>query len=515
VLKGIGHLVVEKKTFNSRAWKKSPRALTIPAVRSRASLSAPREERALDLSARSVWQGALHLAAVALLVSTALAAVHDASQAWDVWYYHMPFAARLAGIVGPEAYLFHPSNEARFAGFPLLGELLQGLVWRLSGRPEAANLVAFASIPLFALFLRKKFGVPAHLSVLALFAIPLVHVHATSSYVDLPANAALAVLVLVAIQAWAQAEPPAARALVLAGVCAAIAVNTKTLLQPLVILALLAILARALPHLVRTRAKATLAVVVFALPFVFATPLKNLASHHNPWYPVEVRVAGHVFPGPDGPYHSSPEWLARAAQPVRFAASVLELGVRPLTDRRRWTVDQWTPHDHDGYRMGGYFGAYVVVLLALFASRFMRERAREVRAAGIGFAAFTAVVAWMPQSHELRYYMAWMIVLVALNLWLACRPGARAESVSIVTVIALAVVLVVTRGSYVWPTGSTFAELVHDKTSEELLSRVRDGDRICVDRPPFTFLWAAPFHGSRRYTVEETDSGCAGRPALE
>src|SRR5262249_44096561 len=133
----------------------------------------------------------------------------------------------------------------------LLGELLQGLLWRITGRPEAANLVAFASVPLFAWFLRKRFGVPFGLAVIALFAVPLVHVHATSSYVDLPANAALAALVLLAIEAWAKEDAPDARALLLAALCAAVAVNTKALLQPLVSLALAAIALRAIPALVR------------------------------------------------------------------------------------------------------------------------------------------------------------------------------------------------------------------------------------------------------------------------
>jgi hypothetical protein len=419
----------------------------------------------------------------------------------------MPFAARLAGIVGTDAYVFNASNEARFEGFPLLGELLQGLLWRVTGRPEAANLVAFASVPLFALFLRKRFEVPAHLTVLALFAVPLVHIHATSSYVDLPANAALAALVLLAIGAWAKPEPPA---IGLALVCAAIAVNTKTLLQPLVAVALAAIAVRALRG-----PRWKLAVFALALLLVFATPLKNLALHKNPWYPVQTTILGHAFPGPDGPYRSSPEWLEHAPQPVRFGASVLEIGLRPFTDRRRWTVDQWAPPDHDGYRMGGYFGAYAALHLALLAWRAFKDRGREVRAAVIGFGALTVVVSVMPQSHELRYYMAWMIVLVALNLWLSRRS--HEVVVTAVSLAALAAVLAVTRASYVWPTGATFAELVREKVDPGKLSLVHDGEHVCVERAPYTLLWAAPFHAPLRYVVEEADapSDCPGRPIIE
>ena len=67
----------------------------------------------------------------------------------------------------------------------------------------------------------------------------------------------------------------------------------------------------------------------------------------------------------------------------------------------------------------------------------------------------------MPQSHELRYYMDWMIVLVLLNLWLACRSGSRARPrvFGVVAAAAMGVVIAVTHGDYVRPVGSTLREL--------------------------------------------------------
>src|SRR5258708_40243001 len=98
---------------------------------------------------------ALSIAAWGLLACILAAAVTDVSLAWDVWYYHLPFAARIAGIVPADQYAYDAMNQARFDGFPLLGETLQGLLWRVTGRPESANLVALSSLPLFAWFLRK------------------------------------------------------------------------------------------------------------------------------------------------------------------------------------------------------------------------------------------------------------------------------------------------------------------------------------------------------------------------
>jgi len=457
-----------------------------------------------------------------LLTSILVAALHDVSLAWDVWYYHLPFAARIAGIVPADQFAYDALNQARFDGFPLLAETLQGALWRVTGRPESANLVAFAAVPLFAWFVRRRFDVPMHLTIIALLAVPLVHIHATSCYVDLPANAAVSALVLLAIKTWAEDGAPDIRTLVAAGVAAAIAANTKALLHPLVLVSLVAIGARALPPLVRARGFYVIGLILLALPLIFATPLKNLIEHKNPYFPVAFDVLGLKLPGPDEPYASSPVWLEHVPRPVRFVCSILELGVRAVGDSKRWTVDQWTPLDAPGYRMGGFFGVYVAFHLALLAWRAVRERRdRVVRVACVGFAVVTAIVSMLPQSHELRYYMCWMMILVVINLWLAKRSSApnpiwQLRGLGLACVVALSAVLFMTRGEYVYPSGESFAELVHAEVNDGALVKVHDGDRVCVRHAPWNLLWAARFHAPRSYTVTEAvePADCAGAPSL-
>ena len=469
-------------------------------------------DRVLQVTAALVFAGVL---------ATAL---HDVSLAWDVWYYHLPFAARIAGIVPRDVFVFHAANEARLQGLPLLGELLEGTLWRVTGRVECANLVSFACVPALALFLRRRFGVPMHLSVLGLFAIPLVQTHASSCYVDLPANAALTVLVLYAIEAHTNDALVDGRTLAPALLAAIVAANTKLLVQPLVLVALAALAVRAAPTFARAlrtrgsrgRTTATLALAALATLLVFAWPLKNLVVHHNPSFPVRMSVLGLHLPGVEDPYSSSPIWLARAPGPVRFVCSLLEIGVRPLTDPWRWTVDQWMPPASSGPRMGGFFGAYVVAELSLLAWRVYRERSRVVRRAAAGFAVFTALVSIMPQAHELRYYMSWMMVLVATNLWLACAckqgAGADARILGVVSAVALAVVIVVSRGLFVYPSGMTFADVLRDKVDAAKLDAIGDGERVCVQRAPWNLVWASTFHPPRRYVVKEAEEAveCEG-----
>jgi hypothetical protein len=352
-------------------------------------------------------------------------------------------------------------------------------------------------------------------------AVPLVQTHATSAYVDLPASAAVSVLVLTTIDLFASRARVTAATLVTSLCAAAVAVNTKTLTHPIVLVCLVAIALRALPQLRREGRKAwrALALVALAAPIVFWTPLANLVTHANPYYPIRVEIRGHVLEGPEAPYASSPTWLVDAPQPVRFAASLVEIGARPMSDTRRWTIDQWMPSDAPGYRMGGFFGAYVLVQLAVLGVRALRDPSRVCRVTTAGFAAFTALVAVLPQSHELRYYMSWMIVLVATNLRLAAVPIAawpRLRSLGAIAVCALAVVMGVTRGAYAYPSGSTFTELLRETVDERALAGVADGERVCVDREPYDLLWAAPFHGARRYVVKEGESpaDCASIRAL-
>ena len=107
-----------------------------------------------------------------------------------------------------------------------------------------------------------------------------------------------------------------------------------------------------------------------ALPVVFATPLANLATHGNPYYPVRMSLARpRAARAPRTPTPRRRLGSQRAPRPVRFACSLLEIGIRPLSDEHRWTVDQWMPDDSGGNRMGGFFGAYVVVNLALLVWR--------------------------------------------------------------------------------------------------------------------------------------------------
>jgi len=59
-----------------------------------------------------------------LLASMGLKAMVDVDKHWDSWAYHLPFAARLWGIIPPEEYVLGPYWQSWYEGFGLLGEFL-------------------------------------------------------------------------------------------------------------------------------------------------------------------------------------------------------------------------------------------------------------------------------------------------------------------------------------------------------------------------------------------------------
>jgi hypothetical protein len=434
----------------------------------------------------------------------------------------LPFAGRLVGLLPETEYLFSSANAARFQGFPLLAELFQGILWRITGRPECTNLVAFASVPLLAWFAQHRLHVPWHLTTLSLFAIPLVLTHATSAYVDLPGNAAATVLVLLAIEAYSAERGVDVESTLLGIGAAFVAANTKPMLHPIVFASLAVLGVRIAQTCGARERRGFLTALAFALPFVFATPLKNVVLHGNPYFPLKLDWMGHTLAGSEEPYSSSPTWLAEWPRPLRFASSVLELGARPFGDPRRWTIDQWTPPDQPGYRMGGFFNGYAALEIGALVWRILRDRSRVVRRAAHGFVILTGLISVLPQSHELRYYMCWMIVLVVLNRWLATRPEAAAgapglAALQIVALCALGVVLLVTRGVYAYPAGSTFDELIRARVDERVIAGITRGERVCVHREPFDVLWAPLFHRERRYVLREAEdpSDCDGFRRLE
>jgi hypothetical protein len=275
-----------------------------------------------------------------------------------------------------------------------------------------------------------------------------------------------AVVVLVVHRALVHQRELPRRWIVVALVMGALATNVKLLLAP-VVFASLVVLA--------LESRRSRLVCVLASPIVFASQLVNLVSpRFLPW-----------------------------PQPFRFAASLLEAGAHPFGHPHRYTVDQWMPPHMDGARMGGFLHVYVIALLALLV---LLSRSREGRMGVLVMIGLTAIVAVMPQSHVLRYYMVWMLVLVALVVMLGARalkrhPIRAVLACAIVPVSALATTAYATGGMYFTPDPYSVHDVLRERVESSVVAAIPENGRACIAKPPLSVLYAARFHPPRRYSI--------------
>ncbi|MDX2223548.1 MAG: hypothetical protein SFV21_12410 [Rhodospirillaceae bacterium] len=467
--------------------------------------------------------------AIGLLAWKALAEV-DAT--WDSLNYHLPFAARRAGLQPADAYTFQAWLEQCYAGMPALPYHVYGWLWRIAGTANAANLASVVVFATFCVVFGRAARAPVIIVAAALAAIPVVHVNLTSVYTDLGANLSFAAALVLVTLIVVEPDRPILPRLLGVLACAALAANIKVqfmalagVLVPAVLLFLAVLRHEGRPILARVVAEASrdrlwaAALAVMLIAATYAPAVDNWITHGNPVYPVAVSLFGTTLPGtaPDGLY-LEPQYLRDAKQPTRWALSVLDyraLGGRPLA----YTIGQGNvPAGSDSLRMGGYLGLFALFNVVVFV-------VATVTRGGIhwlvlsGFAAMTVVVANLPGSHELRYYAFWMIYLVTMNLAYAWRWAINAwdrRYMAIAAVAALGFTGAVTGFNYV-ATGVTyvlprFASL--DKLAAAISlpqiyqPRIEDGKTYClVNWGPYPMLGSPLLHPHRSFRAVEGFGG--------
>ena len=435
----------------------------------------------------------LYSIAIVLVASVFSKAILDIDNNYDPGWYHLPFAARIWGILSPEMFTGDEKwFEPRFDGFPLLAHFLQGFFWRITGRIQSANLVSFFSIVGYFFFLRSYFRVPLYLSAIALFSIPLVLTHATTSFVDLLGNVGTSIVVLMSYSFYKNRQLPHKRELFIAFLGAAIAANTKTQLQPLVFVILIVVGIRLCwlywQQKPSVKLFKILPLALLATVIIFATPVKNTVLYGNPLYPIKLEVAGIVLN-----HKLTPEAYEAGNRQRNWIGSVLEINA-PFT----WTPDQWSNYPSRS-RRGGFFGAYVVFNLLLLLGFWVRELiqnkslSKNERAPEARFAVFTAIAMTVvplnfPQSHELRYFMYWMISLVSLNLYLISLPKNRQllgrwlqpKYLGLVYAVFLTIVIVKIGNFYAKPSLITLDKYVTFGVKPEFLAQIQPNERVCL-----------------------------------
>jgi hypothetical protein len=164
--------------------------------------------------------------------------------------------------------------------------------------------------------------------------------------------------------------------------------------------------------------------------------------------------------------------------------------------------------------MGGYFVPYVLGAIAVLW--WSARSSAAARRAGALVIVLSTLCALLPLSHELRYYMFWMLTLVSCVLVVAHSPAfaspeqpiQRAVAHGLVAIAAISVISM-TGGAYLKTHGQTLQDLVRE--TDSVVAKVPDGGTLCVlNQHPRAFLYASLFHPSRHY---HTRSLLADEPA--
>ena len=371
---------------------------------------------------------ALHWALIAAVYARlAEVACLRFSLAWDFLAYQLPGALATYGLT---SYTPEPRLVAVIAGFPPLPRIVEGALVLVTGRFSAAsalNLIGVGALVAGLLWLHGR-RISLRWLATALLGVPLVVLHLESGYVDL----FTASFLVLAFAGLAELEPDSPRPVAGAALLiAALGAAQLSKFQAWPVAAVVgaaalwrfAALARA-GRVTRRTALALAATLTLALG---AWPVRNLVVFHNPVYPIVFPLAPGLFPNAsvdaDSGVYNLPVWLADRPRPVRFLASALEWNRFHSGERFYWSLDQSAyadPARSPHHRLGGWF-PWTLALLALGAAR-ARRAGRLTATAQVAFAGSVALVSFLPQSHELRYWL-----FVPLGLAVATALGLAAE----------------------------------------------------------------------------------------
>jgi hypothetical protein len=461
------------------------------------------------------WLALTAIGALGLRAATTL------DTTWDALAYHLPFAARFAGLCDLSCYVMSGELELRFRSFPPLADMLLGLFWRMSGRPEAANLVSFLSLVLLTLYVARVWAVPWGVLTVATLAIPIVPIFATSSYIDLTVNVAATVCALVLLRLALKSESFNVGTAVLFCVSMVFLGNSKTQMIGLAALfgvafvALICSQTTPINMILAGRFRAVLGIAFIAALAVAtnATTIRNLIEFGNPFYPVRIAVGWFLLPGVSDPIASNSvaDYLRSSSGPVRWLLSLLEY--RAYDARYTpWVLSQGdVAQSEASFRMGGYFGVYVlqVIGLLLLAVRFSHPRTKRIV---LWFVFLTTIAtAVQPAAHELRYYMFYMLCLVIVTLHLIYN-AAGDDTLRYVTLLVVAScfsAVTFLSGGYWFVRGNSAEETVVGTGIRQNIATIRDGSTVCIPNVRVSFLYAKVFHPGRDYrTIEGMGSQC-------
>jgi hypothetical protein len=472
----------------------------------------------------SLLQRGFHYLAWAALALVIVASLARPSIPFDSWYYHLPFSAHLWNIGNArETLLFSPGIQELYAGFPLVAELLQGGLWWVTGTVSAATLPNSLGLAFFIFLAARVTKADLPVLTFGVLSVPLVVIHSVSTYVDLFSALLICFQVIAASMLVDKPNPIGTRfgrladpAVLYVGAAAA-AGNTKfmALVISLAISAyLLAFVAYQKGSASLARDARLIATVGIASALSGLTCARNLWEFGNPFYPIAVGP----FPGPWKEYQNYPlytqaiGWLGR---PINWFLSITETDWIIRGVKAVYNIDLHLGDDADFYgpaRTGGYWGSLIITSMVVggaLVAWVAESNAKALKEHAFLLSSFlfvSVLTAFMPQSHELRYYLHWPLLLFLVLGVLVSRAnlerGTRLAVCGLYLGFFLLSELSLRAPLRMFPIYSPEKDIAQLATSP-VIAFARQKGGACLGRPyyPEEMKYSAIFHGGR-YVIE-------------
>jgi len=435
---------------------------------------------------------------------------------WDGTSYHLVFAAFRAQILTFDDFEPLPNIVAFYHSFPPLLDIVRGYTWRITGSIlilQIFNLIAIATL---SAFWRWRFGLSIRWTLIAILSVPLIQISATTVYVDTFANCFFAIALSVLSAAFIDRRPLLRAEVVISLTALAVSANVKPQFVVLGTIGLVLLWIYQLVCLTRqgnwSDLRFFLGPALIASLLVPAIAFHNILVFGNPLYPLTISIFGHDLPGLFPPPFPYPDYLSQVPQPVRWLVSVIEY--RTFEGREvPYTIDQNDPipvgfmptieSRLPSFRTGGYFVPLVLGLLSWLVI-FTRCYTPTRRMRWFIPLLVASLIAFVPGSHELRYYSFWMLNLIFLCFLAAQRANQGLSAFHASLVVAFLSVGMVTGWSYFNPTPYSVRNHIHKNG----IDRIVTGRDICLEnrnRDSLLFTWI--FHTAGRYRVTDLPPG--------
>jgi hypothetical protein len=325
----------------------------------------------------------------------------------------------------------------------------------------------------FVILLQRRVVVSPVLTLVAFCMCPLLMIHAVASYNDLLAGLLIACGLVLIVEILAEDKDVPTRSWLLLGCLFAAASMTKfqSTLVASVVMVFLAIALILQRRITWHHFLWILAIIVA----INAWEIRNLLLHDNPFYPITVELAGRtLFAGPEQNYVVRPEYGPHIG-PFYFLTSITEFdwikrGVVPAYSLEMGAGDISRAFGQG--RTGGFGQAYIIATGACLIVQILgwRRIDRVQRTLFCLSIVLLVATSFMPQSHELRYWIYLPLILNVATIRFISMCGVSIAG-ALLMLSPFVAIAVASSGGYVWDSRYISAVAAHPYVNRDSVTK--------------------------------------------